>query len=139
MIPVQYGTMLYCKQNGLYVDICLYINIIDLLIIVVQHIFILLIYDMEDINPAIRKTDDGLIRKRALELYSLEDDTELREIFELVGGIETGIKFFTLLNGQVDAWTQLFKSIDTNFLYSNTESLQVDFNGTNVHFRTYNK
>ena len=94
---------------------------------------------MEDINPDIRKTAASLIRKRALELYSLEDDSELREIFEPVGGIETGIKFFTLLNGQVDAWTQLFKSIDTNFLHRNTESLQVDFNGTDVHFKTYNK
>ncbi len=56
-----------------------------------------------------------------------------------VGEIETGIIFFTLLNGQTDAWTQLFKSIDTNFLHSNTESLQVDFNGTDVHFKTYNK
>ena len=45
----------------------------------------------------------------------------------------------TLLNGQIDAWTQLFKSIDTNFLHSNTESLQVDLNGTDVHFKTYNK
>ncbi len=55
---------------------------------------------------------------------------------EFVGGIETRIKFFTLLNGQVDAWTQLFKSIDTNFVHSNTKSLKVDFNGTNVHFKT---
>ncbi len=78
-------------------------------------------------------------RKRALELYSLEDDIELREIFEPVGGIETRIIFLTILNGQVDAWTQLFKSRDTNFLHSNTESLQVDFNGTCVHFKTYNK
>ena len=61
---------------------------------------------MEDINPDILKTVLGLIRKRwALELYSLEDDCELRAIFEPVGGIETGIKIFTLLNGQVDAWT----------------------------------
>ena len=44
---------------------------------------------MEDINPNILKTAAGLIRKRALELYSLEDDSELREIFEPVGGIET--------------------------------------------------
>ena len=36
---------------------------------------------MEDINPDILQTDAGLIRKRALELYSLEDDSELREIF----------------------------------------------------------
>jgi len=76
---------------------------------------------MEDINLHILQTVAGLIRKRALELYYLEDDSELREIFELVGGIETGIKFFTLLNGQVDAWTQLFQSIDTNFVHSNTE------------------
>ena len=60
---------------------------------------------MEDINPDIRKTVAGLIRKRALELYSLEDDSELRENFEPVGGVETGIKIFTLLNGQVNAWT----------------------------------
>ncbi len=95
---------------------------------------------MEDINPAdIRKTVRGLIRKRTLELYSLEDDSELREIFEPVGGIETGIIFLTLLNGQIDAWTQLFISIDTNFLHSNTESLQFDFNGTGVHFKKDNK
>jgi hypothetical protein len=52
---------------------------------------------------------------------------------------KTGIKFFTLLNDQVDAWTHLFKSIDNNFLYSNTELLQVDFNGNDVNFKTYNK
>ncbi len=58
---------------------------ISILLIIVQHIFILLIYyDMEDINPDIRKTVAGLIRKRALNLYSLEDDSELREIFEPV-------------------------------------------------------
>ncbi len=51
----------------------------------IQRIFILLIYDMEDINPDIRKMAAGLIRKRALELYSLEDDSELRVIFEPVG------------------------------------------------------
>ncbi len=112
---------------------------ISILLIIVQHIFLLLIYDMEDINPDIRKTVASLIRKRALELYSLEDDGELRKIFETVGGIEIGINFFSLLNGQVDAWTQLFKSIDTNFVHSNTESLQVDFIGTDVHFETYNK
>ena len=94
---------------------------------------------MEDINPDIRKTAACLIRKRALELYSLEDDSELREIFEPVGGIETGINFFTLLNGQTNAWTKLFKSIDTNFLHSNTESLQVDLNVTEIYFKTYNK
>ena len=33
---------------------------------------------MEDITPDILKTDTCLIRKRALELYSLEDDSELR-------------------------------------------------------------
>ena len=72
-------------------------------------------------------------------MYSLEDERELREIFEHVGGIGTGIKIFKLLNGQVDAWTHLFKSIDTNFVPSNTESLHVDFNGTDVHFKTYKK
>ena len=94
---------------------------------------------MEDINPDILKTVAGLMRKRALELYSLEDDSELREIFEPVGGIEYGIKFFTLLNGQVHAWRQLFQSIDTNFVHSNTESVQVSFKGTYVYFKTYNK
>ena len=48
---------------------------------------------MEYINTYILKTVVGLIRKRALELYSLEDDSELRENFEPVGGIETGINF----------------------------------------------
>jgi hypothetical protein len=112
---------------------------ISILLIIVQHIFILLIYVVEDINPDIRKTTACLIRKRALELYSLVDDSELREMVEPVGGIETRINFLTLLNGQTDAWTHLFKSIDTNFLHSNTESLEVDFNGTDVHFKTYNK
>ena len=70
---------------------------ISILLIIVEHIFVLLIYDTEDINPDILKTDSGLIRKRALELYSLEDDSELREIFEPVGGIETGIKFVYII------------------------------------------
>ena len=94
---------------------------------------------MEDINPNMLETAAGLIRKRALEFYSLEDDSELRAIFEPVGGIETGINFLTLLNGQVDAWTQLFKSIDKKFVHSNTESLPDGFSGTVVHFKTYNK
>ena len=94
---------------------------------------------MEDINPDILKTAAALIRKRALELYPLEDDSELREIFEPVGGIETGINFFTLLNGQVDAWRQLFQSIDTNFAHSNTESVQVDFKANDIYFKTYNR
>jgi hypothetical protein len=94
---------------------------------------------MNDINPDILKTAACILRTQVLELYSLEDDSELRAIFEPVGGIETGIKILTLLNGQVDAWAQLFKSIDDNFVHSNTESIQVDFNGNNVHFKTYNK
>ena len=95
---------------------------------------------MEDINNRdILKTVAGIIRKRASELHSLEDDCELREIFEPIGGIDTGIKFFTLLNGQVDAWRHLFQSIDTNFVHSNTESAQVDFKGTNFSFKTYSK
>ena len=77
--------------------------------------------------------------KRALELYSLEYDSELREIFDSVGGIETGINFFTLLKNQVDAWSQLFKSIDNNCVHNITESLQVGLNGTDVHFKTYSK
>ncbi len=76
---------------------------------------------MEDINPDILKTAAGIMRKRALELYSLEDDCEFRAILEPVGGIEAGINFFTLLNGQLDAWTQLFKSIDKNCVHSNTK------------------
>ena len=64
-------------------------------------------YDMEDSNPDILKTDACLIRKRALKLYSLEDDSELREMFDLFGGIETRIIFFRFLNGQLDAWTHL--------------------------------
>jgi hypothetical protein len=94
---------------------------------------------MEDINPGILKTDAALIRKRALELYSLEDDNELREFLEHVGGIEFSVKLFTLLNGQVYAWRQLFQSIDTNFVHSNNESIQVDFKGADVYFKTYNK
>ena len=112
---------------------------ISILLIIVEQICILLIYDIEDINPDILKTVVGIIRKKALELYSLEDDSELHEMFEPVGGIETGINFFTFFYGRVDAWTQLFQSIDTNFVHSNTESLQVCFNGTDVHFETYNK
>ena len=54
---------------------------ISILLIILEHIFILLIYDMEDINPNIHKTATALIRKRALELYSLEDDSELRKVF----------------------------------------------------------
>ncbi len=54
--------------------------------IIVNQIFVLLIYDIEDINPDILKTVAALIRKRALELYSLEDDSELREISKHVGG-----------------------------------------------------
>ena len=80
---------------------------------------------MEDINLDILKTVAALIRKRALELYALEDDSELREIFVHVGGIETGIKKFTLLNGQVDAWTQLFKSIENDFVHSRSFVLKM--------------
>ena len=65
--------------------------------------------------------------------------SELREIVEPVRGIEIGIIFFTLFNGQVDAWMQLFKSIDNNCVHNNTGSLQVGLNGTDVHFKTYNK
>jgi hypothetical protein len=39
---------------------------------------------MEDINPNIRKTAACVIRKRALELDSLEDYSELREILNLL-------------------------------------------------------
>ena len=95
---------------------------------------------MEDINPDILKTAANILRKRALELYSLEDDSELGAIFEPIGGIETGIIVFTLLNNnQVDVWTLSFKSIDNICVHSNTELLQVNFNGIEVHFKTYNK
>jgi len=75
---------MYCTQNGLYFD--KHINIIDNSR---TRIHTILIYNMEDINPDILKTAEGILRKRALELYSLEDNSELREIFEPVGGIET--------------------------------------------------
>jgi hypothetical protein len=68
-------------QNGLY--FAKHINIIDNSI---THI-ILLIYDKEDITPDILKTSTSILRKRALELYSLEDDSELRAIFKHFGGI----------------------------------------------------
>ena len=93
---------------------------------------------MEDVNLDILKTAASILRKRALELYALEDYSESRAFFELVGGTDWN-HFFTLLNGQVDAWTRLFKSIDNNFVHSNTELLQVDFNRTYVHFKTHNK
>ena len=51
---------------------------------------------MEDINLDILKAVACLIRKRALELYSLEDNNELRKFFEPIGGISIGIKMFTL-------------------------------------------
>ena len=94
---------------------------------------------MEDINLDILKTATCILTIRALAQYSLEDDSELRATFEPIGGIESGIKIFTLLNGQVDAWTQLFKEIDNNFVHGTNELLQVDFNGNDVHFKAYNK
>ena len=72
-------------------------------------------------------------------MYSLEDDSELRAFSEPVDGIENGIKFFALLNIQVEAWTRIFKSIDDNCVHSNIKLLQVDFNEIGVHFKTYNK
>jgi hypothetical protein len=39
---------------------------------------------MENIHPYILETVAGILRKRALELYSLEDDSELRELFNLL-------------------------------------------------------
>jgi hypothetical protein len=91
---------------------------------------------MEDINPDILKMVAGILRKRTLKLYSLEGDSELRAFLYSVGGIETGIIVLTLINGQVYAWTQLFKSIDNHCVHSNTELLKVDLNGTDVHFKT---
>jgi hypothetical protein len=57
---------------------------------------------MEDINPDILKTDAGILRKRAWELYILEDDCELRDIFEFVGGIEAGFFFFYIISRCLD-------------------------------------
>ena len=51
----------------------------SILLIIVEDIFIILIYDMEDIYRDILKTAAGLIRKRHLELYSFQDDSELRK------------------------------------------------------------
>ncbi len=66
---------------------------------------------MEDINPNILKVAAFLLRKRAFEFISLEDDSELRCIFESFGGIGDGIKFFKLVNGRVEAWTHIFTTI----------------------------
>ncbi len=134
MIPVQYYcTTLYA--NGLYFD--KHINIIEKSI---KNIYTIDMWYGGYKSIYILKTAAYILRKRALEMYSLEDDSELREmLFELVVGIEAGINFLKLLNGQVEAWTQLFKSIDNICVHSNTKLLQVDFNGTDVHFKTYNK
>jgi hypothetical protein len=35
---------------------------------------------MDDINSSILKPAAGLLRNKALELYSLEDDSDLRDI-----------------------------------------------------------
>jgi hypothetical protein len=48
---------------------------------------------MVDVNLVILKTVAGILRNRAIDFYSLEDDSKLRAIVELVGGIETGIFF----------------------------------------------
>jgi len=94
---------------------------------------------MENISSDTVKTVASLARKRALELCSIEDDSELRQIFATCGGIETGIKFFTILNGKVEAWIQLFKCIDNNIVHSNIELLKVNSNITNVYFKTCEK
>ena len=92
MILVLYCTVLYAKQ---LIKFGKHTNIIDNSRI---HIYTNDVW-LEDINPNILKTGAGILRKIALELYSLEDDSELRAIFELVGGIETGINCFSLFNG----------------------------------------
>ena len=79
---------------------------------------------MEDINLDILRTVVGALRKRALELHSLEDDGELRAFLNLLVESKLELIFFTILNGQIKAWTPLFKSIDNKFVYSNIESLQ---------------
>ena len=50
---------------------------------------------MTDINLDILKTAAGISRKIALELYSLEDDSELRAIFERVGGLTAHLRYGT--------------------------------------------
>ena len=70
-------------QNGLY--FYKHSNTIDNSI---TNIFLPHIY----INLDILKMAEGILRKRALELYSLEEYSELRANFGLVGGIETRIK-----------------------------------------------
>ncbi len=51
---------------------------------------------MEDINLDMLKISAVLLRKRASELYSLEDDSELQEFFEPIGGIEQESNFFII-------------------------------------------
>jgi len=98
-----------------------------------------LIYDMEGIDSNILKKAAVVLRKRALELNSSEDYSELRSIFESVGGIPTRIKVLRLLNGREEAWTELFTTIDDNFLNSNTKPIMIDSNGTNAYFKTNDK
>ena len=43
------------------------------------------------------------------------------------------------INRSIESTNDIIKDIDNNFLNSNNEFLQVDFNGTDVHFKTYNK
>jgi hypothetical protein len=61
IIPYDTGIVMcriVCKTAYILINI-------SILLIIVEHIFILLIYDMEDINPDILKTDAGILRKRA--------------------------------------------------------------------------
>ncbi len=94
---------------------------------------------MEDNNPNIRKLNADLLRNKALELYSVDDDSELRSIFDSVGGIETRIKVMKLLNGRVEAWKQLFQTIDNLFLNNNITSSINTGNATFSYFQTYDK
>jgi len=48
---------------------------------------------MEDINMDILKTAADILRKRALEFFSLEDDSELHAVFLLLVESKLELKF----------------------------------------------
>ena len=80
-----------------------------------------------------------VLRKRAIELNPSEEYSDLRPIFEFVGGILTRFKILRLLNGRVEYVAQLFTTIDNNFLNSNMKPLMIDSNWTTAYFKTYDK
>jgi hypothetical protein len=87
---------------------------------------------MEGIDQIIIKKAIIELRKRGYEIDPTEDDSELRMLFEYVGGIETGLEVLKALNGSTQMWTQLFTTIGNNI-----KSLQTNSNGTDVYFKTY--